>query len=92
MSSSWEWAASEMCSLRSTDTLEDIFEDCLKTVGKPISSMKKNDKVQLIALLMKNNAFNFQKSVIYIAERLGVSRYTVYKYLHEVEENINSEG
>lgn len=72
--------------------LEDIFDECVKTIGKPISAMKKNDKIQLIALLMKKNAFSFQKSVIYIAEQLGVSRYTVYKYCHEVEENINLEN
>lgn len=71
--------------------LEDIFDECVRTIGKPISTMKKNDKIQLIALLMKKNAFSFQKSVIYIAEQLGVSRYTVYKYCHEVEENINLE-
>lgn len=74
---------------KSHSQLEDIFEECVNTIGKPVSSMKKNDRVQLIALLMKKDAFSFQKSVLYVAEQLNVSRYTVYKYCHEVEENIN---
>ena len=50
--------------------------------------MKKNDRVQLIALLMQRNAFSFQKSITYVAEQLQVSRYTIYKYCHEVEANL----
>lgn len=68
--------------------LDDIFEDCVRLIGKPLVKMKKQDKVQLIALLMQRKAFDYQKSVSYIAERLGMSRYTVYKYIHEVEESL----
>lgn len=72
----------------SNTQLEDIFKDCLSIVGKPIESMKKSDRIQLIALLMKKNAFSFQKSITYVAEQLKVSRYTIYKYCHEVEETL----
>ncbi|MFR7990349.1 MAG: transcriptional regulator [Anaerovoracaceae bacterium] len=68
--------------------LEEIFKDCLSIIGKPVESMKKNDRVQLIALLMQRNAFSFQKSITYVAEQLQVSRYTIYKYCHEVEANL----
>ena len=50
--------------------------------------MKKNDRLQLIALLIQRNAFSFQKSITYVAEQLNVSRYTIYKYCHEVEESL----
>lgn len=69
-------------------SLESIFEDCVRTIGKPLVKMKKPDKVQLIALLMDRKAFDFQKSVSYVAEQLGLSRYTVYKYIHEVEDSL----
>ena len=69
--------------------LEEIFQDCLSMVGRPIATMKKNDRLQLIALLMQRNAFRFQKSITYVAEQMKVSRYTVYKYCHEVEKNLN---
>lgn len=66
--------------------LDSIFDDCVRLVGKPIDKMKKPDKLQLIALLMEHNAFNYQKAVTTIAERLGMSRFTIYKYIHELEE------
>jgi predicted transcriptional regulator YheO len=69
--------------------LEDTFSECVKLVGKPISEMKKNDRLQLIATLMQRNVFSFQKSITYVAEQLNVSRYTVYKYCHEIEQNSN---
>lgn len=72
----------------SNSQLEDIFKDCLSIIGKPVEAMKKNDRIQLIALLMQRNAFSFQKSITYVAEQLKVSRYTIYKYCHEIEENL----
>lgn len=67
--------------------MDDIFEECVQSIGKPIALMKKQDKLQLIALLMSRKAFDLQKSVTYVAEQLSVSRYTVYKYIHEIEES-----
>ena len=66
--------------------LDDIFDDCVRSIGKPVVSMKKQDKLQLVALLLNRKVFDLQKSVSYVAEQLGVSRYTVYKYIHEIEE------
>ena len=48
--------------------------------------MKKNDRMRIIRMLYKRRAFTYQKSVAIVAEQLGVSRYTVYKYMHEIEE------
>ena len=72
----------------SNSQLEEIFSDCLAIVGKPVEAMKKNDRIQLIALLMQRNAFSFQKSITYVADQLKVSRYTIYKYCHEIEESM----
>lgn len=70
--------------------LEDIFDECVSAIGKPIVNMKKQDKLQLVALLINNKGFEFQKSVSYVAERLGISRYTVYKYIHEIEDGMTN--
>ena len=40
--------------------------------------------MKIIALLDQKNAFSFRKSVPFVAKRLQVSRYTVYKYLGEL--------
>lgn len=67
--------------------LEELFNSCLAEIGKPISEMKKSDRLRLIALLKQHNAFRFQKSILYVAEQLSVSRNTIYKYCHELEAN-----
>ncbi|MDD6159516.1 MAG: helix-turn-helix transcriptional regulator [Oscillospiraceae bacterium] len=64
--------------------LASLFERCLAAVGKPVTAMDKNDRLQMVALLEQHNAFSFRKSVPYVSKNLGVSRYTVYKYLSEV--------
>lgn len=64
--------------------LADIFDRCLAAVGKSASAMNKDDRLRMIGLLDQNNFFSFRKSVPYVAKNLGVSRYTVYKYLSEL--------
>ena len=66
--------------------LADLFERCLDTLGKPVDALSKRDRVRIIGLLEQHNAFSYRKSVPFVAKRLGVSRYTVYKYLSEVAE------
>lgn len=64
--------------------LADLFDRCLEAIGKPVASMNKEDRLKMISLLEERNAFSFRKSVPYVARNLGVSRYTVYKYLSEL--------
>ncbi|WP_010268002.1 helix-turn-helix transcriptional regulator [Paenibacillus senegalensis] len=66
--------------------LSEIFDEALAIVGKPLDDMNKKDRLKLIKLLKDKNVFNIQKSVPFVSERLNVSRYTVYNYLHELEE------
>ena len=64
--------------------LAGLFDQCLNTLGKPVGSLTKKDRMRVIAMLEQRNAFSFRKSVPYVAKHLGVSRYTVYKYLGEL--------
>ena len=64
--------------------LGELFEECLAAVGKPVKALNKRDRMKIIALLDQKNAFSFRKSVPFVAKRLQVSRYTVYKYLGEL--------
>jgi predicted transcriptional regulator YheO len=66
--------------------LGDLFDQCAASLGKPLDAFTKADRLKLIALLRARSAFSYRKSVPYVAGRLGVSRYTVYKYLDEVAE------
>ncbi|MEG0765706.1 MAG: helix-turn-helix transcriptional regulator [Pseudoflavonifractor sp.] len=66
--------------------LSAIFDECIAAVGKPVSALTKADRMKIIGLLDRQNAFSFRKSVPFAAKRLQVSRYTVYKYLGELAE------
>ena len=66
--------------------LEELLRECISAVGKDPGTMKKTDRMRIIRMLYKRRAFTYQKSVAIVAEQLNVSRYTVYKYMHELEE------
>ena len=66
--------------------LAEVFDECLATVGKPVQALSKADRIKLVALLEQEDAFSFKKAVPYVAKRLQVSRYTVYKYIGELAE------
>lgn len=67
-----------------SDQLYQIFEECLAALGKPADQLGKRERMQLVSLMDQKNAFSFRKSVPFVASRLKVSRYTVYKYLDEL--------
>ena len=66
--------------------LEELLREFISAVGKEPAAMKKTDRMRVIRMLYKRRAFTYQKSVAIVAEQLCVSRYTVYKYMHELEE------
>ena len=66
--------------------LGQIFDECVTALGKPVAELGKKDRMKLVALLDQKNAFTFRKSVPFVAQRLKVSRYTIYKYLGELAE------
>ena len=71
--------------------LADLFDQCLAALGKPVDALGKADRLKLVALLEQKNAFSYRKSVPFVARRLGVSRYTVYKYLDELAQRAGAD-
>ena len=72
--------------------ITELFNDCLATVGKPVTALTKKDRLKVIALLDQKNAFSYRKSVPFVAKHLQVSRYTIYKYLSELASAGAQEG
>lgn len=66
--------------------IEILFQACLEVINKPIEQMKKADRFAMVKLLKEKGAFFMQRSVPYVAERLGISKYTVYNYLNQIGE------
>ena len=69
------------------DLLQAIFDECLKTVGKPVALFAKEDRYKMFDLLHAKGAFNIQRGIPLIAEKLNISRHTIYKYMRERSEN-----
>jgi predicted transcriptional regulator YheO len=70
---------------KSRDTgIGDLFDEAVLRVGKPIREMNKTDRLRVIEYLKETDAFSYRRAVPYVSNHLGVSRYTIYKYLNEV--------
>ncbi|MGI6358631.1 MAG: helix-turn-helix domain-containing protein [Bacillota bacterium] len=65
--------------------IEEIYAACLSKIGVKASEMKKRDRLHLILMLRREGAFEYQKSIPFVAKQLNVSRYTIYKYMKELE-------
>ena len=62
-----------------------IFDACQASWTSPWLQMRKGDRLALVALLKEKGVFFTCSSVPYVAERMGVSKYTIYNYLNELE-------
>lgn len=69
------------------ELLEDLIEQSVEEVGKPVALMNKNDKIQAIDFLNKAGAFLVTKSGDKISKYFGISKYTLYAYLDAKREN-----
>ena len=71
--------------LYSRQSINQIMNECMASVGIPVEKMGKYDRLRIVRMLYERNVFQMQKAVPYVAERLKISRFTVYNYLRELE-------
>lgn len=64
-----------------------VIEEAIAKSGKPPRLMTKEDRLNIVSWLNEQGVFNIQRSVITTAQRLGISRFTVYNYLNEINAN-----
>lgn len=74
------------------ELLETMISDAFKLVGKPASLMNKEDRMKVVKYLDEKGALVVQKGVQIVAETLNVSRYTIYNYLNEINEEKKNHG
>ena len=55
-------------------------------MGGPLASLGRVEKQQAVRLLDEQGAFLLRKSIDDIAERMGVSRITIYNYLASIRD------
>ena len=67
-----------------SETIESLMEREISNAGKQPSTMTKEEKVQLVEALEFQGAFLLKGAVNYVANKLGVTKFTIYSYLKEV--------
>ncbi|NML44794.1 hypothetical protein HHL11_13635 [Ramlibacter sp. G-1-2-2] len=61
--------------------MQEIIADAVRRLGKPVTLMNKEEKIQAVAAMMQRGLFIVKGGVERAAKALGVTRYTVYNYL-----------
>ena len=59
----------------------DLIEQSVQLVGKPVAMMNKEDKIKAIAFLNKAGAFLITRSGDKVSKYFGISKYTLYSYI-----------
>ena len=63
------------------DLLDDLIEQSVALVGKPVAMMTKDDKIDAIQFLNRAGAFLVTKSGDKVSKYFGISKYTLYSYI-----------
>ena len=63
------------------DVLDELIEQSVALVGKPVAMMNKEDKIRAIQVLNQSGAFLVTKSGDKVAKYFGISKYTLYAYI-----------
>lgn len=69
-----------------SDLLDELIEQSVRVVGKPVALMTKEDKVKAIQFLNNTGAFLITKSGDKVCKFFGISKYTLYSYIDEAKE------
>ncbi len=67
-----------------SEVMETIVSKELELFNKPVAYMQKEDKLTIVHKLEDKGIFDVKGSVEYIADRLGVTNFTIYNYLKEI--------
>ncbi len=63
------------------DLLDDLIDQSVANVGKPVALMSKEDKIRAIQYLNNAGAFLITKSGDKVSKHFGISKYTLYSYI-----------
>ncbi len=66
--------------------LDDLIEQSVKLVNKPVSQMNREDKIKAVKFLQDKGAFLITKSGDKVSRFFGISKFTLYNYI-DVKEN-----
>lgn len=65
--------------------INELLQQNIKKIGKPVVHMRKEDKLQAIRNLKENGLFFIKGAAKRVSNELNVSLATIYKYLEEIK-------
>ncbi len=71
------------------EVLDRLITAALDSTGKQANDLTREEKVSIVAQLEARGAFLIRYSVDRVAERLSLSKYTIYNYLEEIKRHLN---
>ncbi len=71
-------------------TIESYLEKAIRKIGKSPQAMSRQERIRLISQLEEKGAFLIKGAVEFIAQGMGLSKFTVYTYLKETRETNNN--
>ncbi|MGH9171161.1 MAG: helix-turn-helix transcriptional regulator [Acidimicrobiales bacterium] len=74
------------------DLTEGILSEAVAAVGVPVQLMKKSHKTDVVRELDSRGFFALREAADLAAQRLGVSRYSIYNYLSDLRSDGTSEA
>lgn len=69
-----------------TELLDSLIDHAIAEIGKPVVMMTKEDKIKVVHYLNEAGAFLITRSGDRVASVLGISKFTLYKYMESSPE------
>jgi predicted transcriptional regulator YheO len=66
------------------DMIDIIMAECEYRIGAAAKEMDRDQRIEVIRMLDHRGAFQVRNSAAMVADRLGVTRKTIYNYLREI--------
>ncbi|MPZ69193.1 MAG: hypothetical protein GEU71_06640 [Actinobacteria bacterium] len=66
-------------------TTEGLIEAAERSLGKQVEDMSRAERQEVVRFLDERGVFMLRKAVETVADRLGVTRFTIYNYLDKAE-------
>lgn len=67
------------------EILDIIVGKAIEEVNKPVAFMQKEDNLRVVEIVDQKGGFMIKGSIELLAQRLNVSKYTIYNYLDELK-------
>lgn len=64
------------------ELLDELIEQSVQLVGKPVAWMNKDEKIHAIQFLNDSGAFLVTRSADKVSSYFGISKYTLYSYIN----------